>query len=268
MSISTAVFWQYRPIGRSALEALAVAGIRKIELWESREQFDMTDIDSMSLIAETCRSCGIELAAYHAWSTTLEGVETESQRQGLVDSCRRQIDTMLALGGNVWGSHMGVGAPDDPIWKKSYQELGQHVENTDACIVIENGGVDHVLAGLGEIGHPKVGIVFDIGHEWNENGENVVCIPGGPSEWIDRCRKHLMHMHMHGFRKEDSIQKDHHHPFCDGDGIQWLELFEALHATGYSGHMNFEPGPRDSAAAIEAVGSVPERIVEMAMQRR
>ncbi len=270
LSISTTVFWQHQPVGHAALEALAAAGIRKIELAESREQFDMANIDSMKLIGEACRSCGVEVAAYHAWFTTFEGVETESQRQELVGFCRRQIDTMLELGGNVWGSHMGVGGPDDPTWKKSYLELAQHVEGTDACIVIENGGVEHVLSGLDEIDHPKVGMVFDIGHEYNEDGENVMCIPGEPAKLINRCQKHLLHMHMHGFRREDGRQKDHHPPFCDGDGIQWLELFEALHATGYSGHMNFEPGswPDARPGSIEAVGSVPERIVAMATQKR
>ena len=78
LSISTTVFWQHQPVGHAALEALAAAGIRKIELAESREQFDMTNIDSMKLIGEACRSCGIEVAAYHAWPFIRERVHSLS----------------------------------------------------------------------------------------------------------------------------------------------------------------------------------------------
>ncbi len=45
LSISTIVCWGHRPVEHAALEALAAAGIRKIELAESREQFDMANID-------------------------------------------------------------------------------------------------------------------------------------------------------------------------------------------------------------------------------
>jgi len=69
LSISTLVFWQYRPIGQSAIEELAASGIRRIELLESPEQFDMADGHSMRLVGELCRSSGIEVVAYHAHKT-------------------------------------------------------------------------------------------------------------------------------------------------------------------------------------------------------
>ena len=78
----------------------------------------------MRLVDATCRKCGVEVAAYHAYMTSFEGVDTESQRQERVDVCRRQIDTLLELGGKLWGSH--AGAADD-IVEKSYQELARLV---------------------------------------------------------------------------------------------------------------------------------------------
>lgn len=262
LSISTAVFWRRRPLGRGALEELAAAGIKKIELVGSREQFDMTDIGSMRPIGEACRAAGIELVAYHACFTTFDGIESEAQRRELLDSCRRQIDTMLELGGTIWGSHMKIGGPDESGWKKSYLELARHVEGTDACIVIENGGIEHVLQGLDQIGHPKVGMLLDICHEFSGNAENVMCKPGEPTRLINRCRRHLRHIHMHGYVGGVG----HQAPLADGDGIQWGELFEALYETGYSGPMNFEPYA--SPEAVVAVGRVPERIVKMVGEKR
>ena len=41
-SISTVIFWKYRPIDGRAFEELAENGITQIELLESPDQFDMT----------------------------------------------------------------------------------------------------------------------------------------------------------------------------------------------------------------------------------
>ena len=103
LSISTLVFRQYRPVGPRALEELARCGIGRIELLESPEQFDMADARSMRFIGDACRSCGVEVASYHAHRTNFAGLDTEAKRRERVDHCRRQIDTMLELGGVVWG---------------------------------------------------------------------------------------------------------------------------------------------------------------------
>ena len=50
LSMSTVVFWKYRPIGERTLGELARNGITQIELVESREQFDMADARSMRYI--------------------------------------------------------------------------------------------------------------------------------------------------------------------------------------------------------------------------
>ena len=90
LSISTLVFWEYRPIGKSTLEELARRGIRSIELLESPEQFDMADARSMRFIGEVCRSCGIAVVAYHAHKTNFSDLDTEAKRIERVDLCRRQ----------------------------------------------------------------------------------------------------------------------------------------------------------------------------------
>ncbi|MFH1730697.1 MAG: TIM barrel protein [Planctomycetota bacterium] len=264
LCISTLVFRSYRPIGRSTLEELAACGIRKIELIESPHQFDMTDADSMRLIGEDCRSCGIEIAAYHADRTNFLDLETEADRRKRVDRCRRQIDTMLELGGNVWGSHAAVA---DEEMMKSHRELARHVEGTGAHIAVENFGgelsVEARMAFLTEIDHPQVGMILDIGHESTPTGENPMCLPGGPTRVVNHCQERLCHIHMHGFK--DGC--DHFPPLVEGDCIQWIELFRALRAVGYCGHMNFEPRSGHQNA-LQATAGFPERIVEMEAQAR
>ena len=69
LSISTKVFWGHQPISERSLEEIARHGIKRIELLESCEQFDMTDIRSMKVIGKACESCGIKIVAYHASQT-------------------------------------------------------------------------------------------------------------------------------------------------------------------------------------------------------
>jgi len=257
LSISTYVFWGYRPVGERALEELARHGITRIELLQSPEQFDMSNAGSMRVVGKACASCGIEIAAYHAHATSLSDIDTERDRMARVDLWRRQIDTMLDLGGVVWGSHVKAG---DATAIKCYQELARHVEGTDVVIAVENFSPPglHVadrMAFLDKIDHPQVGLILDIGHVIDRDGVNPMTLPGGPTEVLQMCRRRLRHIHLHGFKDG----RDHFPPLVEGDGIQWVELFRMLRSIGYSGAMNFEP--RHAANAIAATGDVPERIV-------
>jgi sugar phosphate isomerase/epimerase len=209
LSISTLVFWEYRPIGQSTLEELARHGIRRIELLESPEQFDMADVRSMRFIKEACRSCGIEVVAYHAHKTNFSDLDTEVKRIERVDFCRRQIDTMLDLGGKLWGSHARAA---DATLVKCYEELARHVEGTPAAIAVENFTAERMwvedrMAFLDEIDHPQVGMILDIGHVRNHDGANPMTIPGGLTRVLEMCGSRLCHVHLHGFK--DGV--DHFH---------------------------------------------------------
>ena len=84
--------------------------------------------------------------------------------------------------------------------------------------------------------------------------------PGAPAEIIGLCGHRLKHVHLHGY-----VNKDHNPPLCEGDGIQWVELFRELKACNYPGVINFEPaGEPVHSGSIGATGRFPERIVEMA----
>jgi sugar phosphate isomerase/epimerase len=239
MSMSTYVFWNYRPIGERTLTEFVQQGITQIELLESREQFDMSDQRSMRYIADICRSCGIRIVAYHAHSTDFKEVDTEKKRKTEVDRCRRQIDTMIEMGGKVWGSH--ARSMNGNI-EKSYEDLARYIEGTDAVITIENFKeeecwVNKRLAFLDRIDHPQVGMILDVGRVRNKNGINSMTVLGGPTKVIDMCKKRLCWVHLHGFRDDE----DHVPPFDEGDMMQWVEIFRMLREIGYSRNLNFEP---------------------------
>ena len=261
LSISTYAFWAYRPVGPNVLQELAKHGIGKIELAESREQFDTADAGSMKLFGEICRSCGIEVTAYHAHQTFFFDLESEAQRIERVDFCRRQIDTLLDLGGVVWGSHAQT---VNRMVVKCYEDLARHVEGTAAVITVENFPrqgqmVENRMTFLERMDHPQVGMILDIGHVRNSEGLNQMTIPGGPTEVLQMCGSRLRHVHLHGF-----VETDHYPPLVEGDRIQWVELFRMLRAVGYSGAINFEPaGPPRHHDALEAVAAVPERMVRL-----
>ena len=267
LSISTYVFRGYRPLGQRALEELAASGITRIELTESPEQYDIANVRSMRLMGELFRSSGIEVVAYHVAGMSFSDLDTEAKRTERVDCCRRQIDTMLDIGGVIWCSHAQVA---DPTLVRCYEELAQYVENTEALIAVENFApsgmwVEDRVAFLDQLDHPQVGMVLDIGHVRNTEGANPMTIPGGPTQVLDTCAHRLIHLHLHGFKNG----KDHYPPFVEGDSIQWTELFRMLRATGYRGPFNFEPsGEPKHHNAVQATASAPERIVEMNAQPR
>ena len=233
LSISTAAFLRHRPIGESALGDLTRCGIRRIELLESPEQFDMTDMRSMRFIDEVCRSCGVEIVAFHAHRTTFSDLDTEAKRRERVDRCRLQIDTMLELGGVVWGSHAEAA---DATLVKCYQDLMRHVEGTGAFISVENfiqagQWVEDRMAFLDEIDHAQVGLILDIGHVTDRDGVNRMCVPGGPTEVIEMCRRRLCHVHLHGYKDGE----DHFHPSLKATASRGSNYFGCSGRSGTGG---------------------------------
>ena len=190
--------------------------------------------------------------------------DSEARRVERTDVCRRQIDTMLELGGTLWGSH--AGAADDII-EKSYTELARHIEGTDAVITVENFGregtsVEDRVGFLDRIDNPQVGMILDIGHERTAEGANPMTIAGGPTAILEKCGHRLKHLHLHGFKEG----KDHHPPLVEGDQIQWRELFEMVGKVDYPGVLNFEPRGllENHPDTLDYIQRAPERLAALA----
>lgn len=262
LSMSTLVFYKYRPICERSLKTLTENGIRQIELLESPEQYDMTNSRSMGIMGELFRSCGIEVVAYHAHNTHFNDIDSEHARAARADVCKKQIDTMLDMGGRVWACHAGEA---DSYVTRTYEELARYIEGTDISIAVENfgskgTGVEDRVEFIDALNHPRVGMILDIGHVRNDHGENPIAMPGGPTEIIGLCGKHLRHVHLHGFKDG----RDHHPPMTDGDTIQWAELFRRLYEADYPGAINFEPaGEPTHSTSLSRTSMFPHLIVEM-----
>jgi sugar phosphate isomerase/epimerase len=244
LSISTIVFQGYQPVCLDSLAMLASHGITRVELLESREQFDMTDQESMQHTAKACQKAGVAIVAYHAHNTHFSGMETEKERETRVDYCKRQIDTLLSAGGRVWSCHAQQVDEDSEY---CFLKLLKHVEGTGTIIALENFAKEGVspqdrMAFLDRMNHPQLGLLLDIGHVRDAQGQNPMTIPGGPTQILSQCGHRLYHVHLHGFVNG----KDHYPPFAADDGIQWAELFRALAAADYGGYFNFEPVRRPS----------------------
>lgn len=257
LSISTNVFRGVKPVCERSLAELPDNGIRRIELAESPDQFDMADMGSMRFVGNICRDLDIRICAYHACRTDFDGIDSEEQRRERTDRCKRQIDTLLALGGTVWSCH--AGRTEDSIVRRSYEELARHIEGTEAIVALENFSrhgemVGDRIALLDLIDHPQVAMVLDIGHVRDTRGVNPMTRQGGPTEIIGSCGHRLRHVHLHGF-----THCGHFPPLCDGDRIQWCELFATLRAGGYAGYFNFEPAAsRMPGHGVAKTGAFPD----------
>lgn len=217
----------------------------------------------MKLMKTLFNVYGVQVIAYHAHLTNFIDVDNESKRTERVDVGRRQIDTMLELGGSFWSSHAGK---TNTVVMKSYEELSRHVEGTRGIIGVEDFKredmkVEQRLAFLRELDHDHVGLVLDIGHVVDDDGRNPMTTPGSPTRILAVCRKHLRHLHLHGFKDG----RDDYLPLVEGDTIQWVELFVMLKGISYAGAINFEPaGEAIPSTALLHTSAFPKRIFEVA----
>ena len=240
LSTSTMVFSGFMPVGHLALSELVKHGISKVEVSMSAEQFELMSFESMEHMGSILAAFGIGVVGYHGSRTNFDNVETEAARVARMDICKRQIDTMLKLGGTVWSCHAAVA---NATVVKSYEELLRYVTGTNVAVAVENfdcvipeASVEKRVEFLDALDSEQAGLVLDIGHVRNKNGANPLTIPGGPERVIELCGKHLKSLHLHGFKND----VDHWPPLVEGDTIQWPELFLSLCNAGYSGPINFE----------------------------
>jgi sugar phosphate isomerase/epimerase len=261
MSVSTIVFYNYAPLDLNALNQIAEAGVRKIELLESPEQFNMSDMGSMRYIFDMCKKAGIKITAYHSHFVEPTGIESREKLDKLIDDCKRQLETLQEAGGNIWASHArGI----DSSVCRLYEELLRFVEGTNLKLAVENFFKEGTLVQdrlefLREFDHPQLGLVLDIGHV-RENGVNLMILEGEPTRILHECAKKLFHLHLHGFKDGH----DHYPPRCEGDIIRWEEIFINLKEIGYNGYFNFEskglPKHKDT---LLYVSKMPEYIYEV-----
>ena len=260
LAVSTFIFRRKRPLDRETLGEIKKNDIGTIEIGfpEDPDHFALDDPKSMKIIKDTCNDLGLAVGTYHSGQTNFE-VDSEAERRKRVDNCKRQIGTLLWMGGNIWGCHGRVKTP--ATWK-SLEELLRHFEGEDVHLLVENFGpgqtIEDNIEFIDSIGHPQLGMIIDIGHVRNSEGQNPMTLSGVPTEKFHKVGSRLRHVHLHDFY--DGI--DHRAPF-DGN-MPWLEIFQALYDIDYKGFIHFEvaPPPR-SVDALPKIKEVPKKIMEL-----
>ena len=237
LAISTFFVRGIRTLDQEILGQVRDSGIAAIEINEDPAHFTLDDPESMRDIKEACENLGLAVATYHTHQTDFE-VDSEAARQERVDRCKRQIDTLLWMGGRIWGCHALV---KTPATRKSMEELLRHIEGLDVDLVVENFGLGQTIednaAFIDSVDHPQVGMIIDIGHVRNQEGQNPMLTPGVPTEKLRQAGSRLRHTHLHDF----CDGTDHRSPF-DGE-MPWVEIFQALFDIDYGGLFHFEIAP-------------------------
>lgn len=229
----------YEPVSDAALKKIAETGVCGIELLQSPDQFDLENKKSAANISRMCRDRGMTIKAFHSHSVTFDEVDTMRAFLSRLDTCYRQIDNLVEVGGIIWASHAHQ---IRTVEKRAFEALALYIENLPLRIGIENFTgpgmwVDDRLTFIGELNHPKIGLLLDIGHVRDVRGNNPMTIPGEASLLIHKVAGRLYHIHLHGFRNG----VDHYPPMCNNDEIQWREIFSSLIDIEYDGLYNFEP---------------------------
>ena len=137
----------------------------------------------------------------------------------------------------------------------------RHIEGEEVNLLVENFGlgqtIEHNVEFIDSVDHPQIGMIIDIGHVRNREGQNPMLTPGVPTEKLHKAGSRLRHTHLHDFY--DGI--DHRSPF-DGE-MPWVEIFQALFDIDYKGLIHFEIAPPPRAVdPLAKVGEVPRKIVE------
>jgi len=256
LGVSTYVIDETIPMNSESLRLIADAGISGVEIIDRREQFLEEDRATMEGIVAGCREVGLRILSFHSRSVQFHtlGVEAEVER------CRRMIDHLLDVGGNVWGTHCRI---EDPETTEGYARLAEIYEGTDLSLVVENftqgQTIQAVIDWVDTMNHPRIGMILDVGHERTPEGEDVMTFPGESTRILNAIGPRLRHIHLHDFLDG----RDHHRPFTGG--LQRVEVFRGLRAIDYAGAFLFEPAPwGETADILQSVGSVPEKIVQMA----
>ena len=244
------------PLDRDLLERIKAAGAASVELTDYHPTFDYADIKAFSVLRSSLDNLGLELNSLHAHLKYLDpecdlAATDRLQREHVVTSYRRAIDTVRAVGGGILVTHdnliPNVGEPDHADRKVALLEnlakIAAYGSNQGVPIAVENhpNGYfqhpEHLVALLEEIETGNVGICIDTGHR-------NLC--GDPAQAIRIAGKHLITVHIH----DNHGERDEHLLPMRG-AIDWDDVFDALGQIGYPGTFMYEISKPEDLAELE-----------------
>lgn len=238
-----------------AIDLAAAAGFSGLEfcLAEAGDvALDSSDAE-LARVRQRAADAGVELpslASWLVWENNL--VSDDAAVRGRArEIIRRQIDVAHALGAGtvlVVPGYVGVDfvSPSevvayDAAWDRALEaisELAIHAEQAEVRIGVENVWNKFLLSPLemrafvDSVGHPSVGVYFDIGN---------ALLTGYPEQWIRILGERIVAVHVKDYR----LSPGGFDSFVDllaGD-VDFPAVNRALLDTGYAGYVSAEMMP-------------------------
>ena len=244
------------PLDHDLIERMEATGAASVELTDYHPSFDYADLKAFSVLGSSLDNLGLELNSLHTHLKYLDpecdlAATDRLQREHVVTSYRRAIDTVRAVGGGILVTHdnliPNVGEPDHADRKVALLEnlakIAAYGSNQGVPIAVENhpNGYfqhpEHLVALLEEIETSNVGICIDTGHR-------NLC--GDPAQAIRIAGKHLITVHIH----DNHGERDEHLLPMRG-AIDWDDVFDALGQIGYPGTFMYEISKPEDLAELE-----------------
>jgi len=88
-----------------------------------------------------------------------------------------------------------------------------------------------------EIGHPRFGLLFDVGHAALALESDIT---PGILEWMEKLFPHIVQFHVHGVRLLEGGGKQDHLPLQANEAIDYAQVVQAMEAQGFAGPVVFE----------------------------
>ena len=237
LGASSVVMPGHERFGAREIATIREAGIARIEICglHPPTHYDYHDTAQVSEITAECEKHGIAIVAVHGPGVPYD-CPYEEVRQAVVREAVASARVAQDMGASVFVGHFGTSERS----VRTVSEMLEALDGDPIKLAVENGGdLRDFVDIVDRIGSDRFGMVVDVGHTRDEDGVNPFIKAERAHEVMAVCEHRLLHLHLHDFADTD------HYPPFDG-GLQWGEIFSALHDINYAGEYMFEAVARVS----------------------
>jgi len=192
------------------------------------------------------------------------GIARESERQ-----YRQCAEFAVKIGVQTVTFHPGMPDPAEQIGDEAFviqrnvefgKEMAEYAEKHNLVCGYENlGGFptpDQMNRIIQEIGSPRFGLHFDVGHVWLTRVKD-------PLKWLDLLGRKVVSVHVHGtYHRPDRTFENHQSLELD-DCTDWPAVMAALDKVGFDGPMILELLAKDIPQYLEMCARSRDILLEI-----